>query len=278
MSKVKIFFGASLIFLVLLLLFFINKYNFLLLFFIIFLEFGAIDELYSMFEKRNLKGNKIFPTIVVVLISLGIYFFQSFFRKNIKYIIIAGILISIIILLPPFLEYLRKKTIPDYSKFNITIFSILYISLYNYILLIFLLKKNIFFLILFLGVVYFCDIGAYFAGVLFGKRKIAPLISPKKTWEGFLGGVILSVLISLLITKFGNEKNLWNISTFQSIFLGILLSVFAQIGDFYESSIKRYCNVKDSGKLVPEHGGILDRTDSLFFTSPIFLTFIFLLK
>lgn len=275
MSKVKIFFGAFAIFLVLFILFLIERYPILLFIFIALIEILAAEELSFMFAKKNLKVNRIFLSALLLLITSAIYFFQDFILQNMKYLIFAGIIIFLFIFLPPFLEFRKTKNIPDFSKFNPVIFSLFYLSLYNYILLIFLYKKNVYFLVLFLGVVYFCDIGAYFAGVLFGKRKIAPVISPNKTWEGLLGGIFLSILISLLITKFGNKRNFWEISTFQSIFLSIFLSIFAQAGDFYESAIKRYCQVKDSGKLLPEHGGILDRTDSIFFTSFIFLIFLY---
>lgn len=283
MSKVKIIFGILAIILLSVFLFFTFKYPFLLFLLLILIEILATDELYTMFGKRNLKGNKILTIILILLITSAIYFFDNIISKNEKYITLSGVIISVIIFLPPFLDFIRTKKIPDFSKFNLTLFSLLYISLYNYILLISLLTKNIMFLVLFLLIVYSCDIGAYFSGVLLGRKKIISIISPNKTWEGFLGGIVLSVIISLILTHIGNQREWWSIFTLdkkifitftQSISLGVILAIFAQIGDLYESAIKRYCNVKDSGKLIPEHGGVLDRTDSLLFAAPIFLYYL----
>ena len=98
------------------------------------------------------------------------------------------------------------------------------------------------------------DIGAYFAGRLFGRNKIWPAVSPGKTWEGALGGFALAALVS---SWFG-----------QPAILGVIIGVLAQMGDFTESAIKRKFGVKDSGNLLPGHGGILDRFDGYLYAAP----------
>ena len=110
------------------------------------------------------------------------------------------------------------------------------------------------------------DTGAYFAGRTFGKRKLAPKVSPGKTIEGFIGGVSVALLISLIVYY----SNLFNIKLyvfFISSFFAILASV---LGDLTESMFKREAGIKDSGNLIPGHGGILDRIDSLTAAVPIF--------
>ena len=110
------------------------------------------------------------------------------------------------------------------------------------------------------------DTGAYFAGRTFGKRKLAPKVSPGKTVEGFIGGVSVALLISLIVYY----SNLFNIKLyvfFISSFFAILASV---LGDLTESMFKREAGIKDSGNLIPGHGGILDRIDSLTAAVPIF--------
>lgn len=110
------------------------------------------------------------------------------------------------------------------------------------------------------------DTGAYFAGRAFGKRKLAPKVSPGKTVEGFIGGVSVALLISLVVYY----SNLFNIKLnafFISSFFAILASV---LGDLTESMFKREAGIKDSGNLIPGHGGILDRIDSLTAAVPIF--------
>ncbi|OCF92526.1 hypothetical protein B6D12_04675 [Gilliamella apicola] len=110
------------------------------------------------------------------------------------------------------------------------------------------------------------DTGAYFVGRTFGKRKLAPKVSPGKTVEGFIGGVSVALLISLIVYY----SNLFNIKFnvfFISSFFAILVSV---LGDLTESMFKREAGIKDSGNLIPGHGGILDRIDSLTAAVPIF--------
>ena len=104
------------------------------------------------------------------------------------------------------------------------------------------------------------DTGAFFAGHFLGRHKLAPNISPGKTWEGVLGGLIFSVAAALLFTVRPLGVN-W----FLAILLGLLVGVAATLGDLAESLIKRQTHVKDSGMIMPGHGGILDRIDSLLF-------------
>lgn len=109
------------------------------------------------------------------------------------------------------------------------------------------------------------DTGAYFLGRRWGKRKLWPSVSPNKTWEGSLGGVFLSLVISGMIAFFFPE--LGNLSAVLGI--GLLVSVAGQFGDLVESAIKRTTGVKDSGALLPGHGGVLDRFDSLLLVFPV---------
>ncbi len=120
------------------------------------------------------------------------------------------------------------------------------------------------------------DSGAYFAGMLFGKHKLCPDISPKKTWEGFIGGWAVNVVIILLsglfvsrVTYAGTvEVHYWTL--FLIGFVGAPISV---LGDLSFSLVKRSCHIKDFGQVIPGHGGILDRFDSVIFTAP----FVFLI-
>ncbi len=109
------------------------------------------------------------------------------------------------------------------------------------------------------------DTGAFFIGRTWGKHKMAPSISSGKTWEGAIGGLLCSVAASLVIALIFNlPYSYWQIAL-----AGFIISVFAQLGDLVESLLKRNTGVKDAGKLVPGHGGMLDRFDSLIFTGVI---------
>lgn len=109
------------------------------------------------------------------------------------------------------------------------------------------------------------DSGAYFIGKATGKKKLWPEISPNKTVEGSIGGVVCAVLVSVLFGLFSNI----NATIFSLMGITVVLSVFGQIGDLVESAYKRHFNVKDSGTILPGHGGILDRFDSLLFVWPL---------
>ena len=109
------------------------------------------------------------------------------------------------------------------------------------------------------------DTGAYYAGSFIGGPKIWPSVSPKKTWAGSLGGLCASALVCTAMgLSFGSAH--WT----SFALLGVALNIAAQIGDFFESALKRWRGIKDSGKILPGHGGILDRIDSLLFTLPLY--------
>ncbi len=116
------------------------------------------------------------------------------------------------------------------------------------------------------------DIGCYYAGTRFGKHKLAPVISPNKTIEGSIGGAISAVIGACIIGLFINYFFV-EISWYIPVLVGIICTIFAQIGDLCESLIKRDAGVKDSGNSLPGHGGFLDRSDSFIFTIPVMYYF-----
>ena len=114
-----------------------------------------------------------------------------------------------------------------------------------------------------------CDTCAYCVGMLIGKHKLAPILSPKKSIEGGIGGILGAALIGVL---YGLAINYWGNAAadlLQYAIIGAVGGAISQIGDLAASAIKRYHNIKDYGKLIPGHGGILDRFDSVIFTAPI---------
>ena len=108
------------------------------------------------------------------------------------------------------------------------------------------------------------DIGGYAAGVLFGKHKMAPTISPKKSWEGFAGSVLACAVVGAVLCLTLLDTEIW-----QGAVFGLAIVVVATLGDLGESMIKRDIGIKDMGTLLPGHGGIMDRLDSLLPTAPI---------
>lgn len=127
----------------------------------------------------------------------------------------------------------------------------------------FTFKQGLYFLVFIFFVILFTDIAAYYFGVNYGKHKLCPVISPKKTIEGSVAGTVCAIIAGLVIGK------LIGISLYHSFVLSLIVTVMAQLGDLSESLIKRDAGVKDSGDSLPGHGGFLDRADSYLFSVPV---------
>ncbi len=108
------------------------------------------------------------------------------------------------------------------------------------------------------------DTGAYFVGKIFGRHKLCPSLSPKKTVEGSLGGLLLPALLGYGLAPY------FGLLAWQGAFLGTGVSLLGQVGDLWESALKREVGVKDAGEFLGSHGGVLDRFDSLAFAAPFF--------
>jgi len=114
------------------------------------------------------------------------------------------------------------------------------------------------------------DIGAYYVGRPFGRHKLAPRVSPKKSWEGSIASVITSALVgTLYLSRFVPAVPLWHAAG-----LTVLANIAGQLGDLAESAMKRGANVKDSGSMLPGHGGFLDRVDSTLFALPVIYAYV----
>lgn len=129
------------------------------------------------------------------------------------------------------------------------------------------------FVLLFFYTLWSNDTGAFIAGKAFGKHKLFERISPKKTWEGFIGGAILALVAAYISSIFFKE-----LKAIEWMLMALLIVIFGTLGDLVESMLKRNFNVKDSGKILPGHGGILDRFDGLLLASPMVYALIVLLK
>lgn len=116
-----------------------------------------------------------------------------------------------------------------------------------------------------LAITWLQDTGAFFVGRSFGRTQMAPLLSPKKSWEGFLGGMVAAIATALFCVPLLGLP----ITLLEATILGIAAGIFGPLGDLAESLIKRQVGVKDSGFIIPGHGGILDRIDSILFTGPV---------
>ncbi len=223
----------------------------------VFILFSLL-EFYSLSKVKGYLFLKLQGMIFSILFGLNFLFNFKFFNEFIFLLLFALGLY--------FLFSVNSKNLEDFpSSISITFFGIFYISFtLNYI---FLLKKlgNFFLITLFFSV-YIGDTGAYIFGKTLGKRKIFPVASPKKTVEGFLLAIPLYILGGLL----GNLIFLRYHHIPKLILTFFLLSIISQISDPVESLFKRATGVKDSSRIFGEHGGFLDRIDSLIFSAPLF--------
>ncbi len=231
------------------------------IFVFILVVLAGVYELKAFFKEVKVDLS-LFPSVI-----LALYGFLSIFL--IQYSVID---LSVLYGIIPFVAFIfvyelfRKKENP-LLNIAATVFSSIYIGLpfallgvlafmdgtYN-----FRLPLSVFIL------VWLNDTGAYLAGVTMGKHKFFERISPKKTWEGTIGGFLLVLIGAYVISLFWKDM-----SSLQWIILGGIISVMAVLGDLVESLFKRSVGVKDSGNLLPGHGGVLDRFDAVIFAIPM---------
>jgi len=151
------------------------------------------------------------------------------------------------------------------SETSFNLLSVLYsVVLLSHLYLLRQLPNGVEWTFLAIFLVWATDIGAYLIGRQFGSHLLAPQVSPKKTVEGSLGGLLFSIAVALVFWRFVGGTSL-----ITYMILALIIGISAQIGDLFESALKRSAGVKDSGKLIPGHGGILDRFDSLIFALPL---------
>jgi phosphatidate cytidylyltransferase len=136
------------------------------------------------------------------------------------------------------------------------------------------------YLLLLMAIAWCGDTGGYFGGRflggrIFGARPMAPVVSPKKTWEGAVAGLLMSILGAFLMNK-AFDGGLGGLGAM--LLCGFFGGVFEQLGDLFESTVKRFAHVKDSGSLIPGHGGFLDRVDGILFAAPVIWIILFYLR
>jgi phosphatidate cytidylyltransferase len=151
------------------------------------------------------------------------------------------------------------------TDFTVTIAGMFYIGWFGaYFISLRNLPEGKWWILVVLPAVWFADAGAYFIGKRFGRHKLSPRLSPKKTWEGYLGGIVVGVILTALfaaIWRVGAGPNS-GITALRGALMGLVMGIFPTLGDLGESMIKRQMGVKDSGNILPGHGGAFDRIDS----------------
>jgi phosphatidate cytidylyltransferase len=242
---------------------------------IAFLAMAGLVEFYGLAQKRGLACFKVSGVIGGVLLMCGTFaHLQGWLGISNSPARVNDFETSFLILfvLGLSIRQLFARLNPDgLSAISVTMFGLMYVPW----LLNFIQKINFFpgvegkyFLLYFILLTKFSDMGAYVVGSLIGRHKMIPRISPGKTWEGFVGAIVVSTGASVVFVHFLG-RHLAGMNLLHAVVLGIILSAAAVIGDLIESLFKRECGAKDSGNVLPGIGGILDLLDSLLFNAPI---------
>lgn len=247
-----------------------NEYSFGMLFFVIAVL--GLWEFYSNLEKGGYQPQKYLGTILGAFIFIANFFFAQTLAKK-EIIQLTWVLYLIPVSCVFFLVELYKKNENPFTNISFTLSGVIYIAfpfaLLNYIVM---FPNNDYYhpeiFIGFLFLIWAGDVGAFFVGRKFGKHKLFERISPKKTWEGFFGGLAFALLVALVISWY-----FISITFIDWIALALIITVFGTLGDLVESHFKRGLGVKDSGKILPGHGGILDRFDSLILSTPFVFSY-----
>jgi phosphatidate cytidylyltransferase len=228
----------------------------------------ALYEFFYMVEKKGVRLFKPLGLLVGVLIPITTYF-RFPLQEGWQFLFVV---IGIFIL---FLSELTKREAhQSILSISATIFGVIYISwCFSFLIRVRQLPEGAMLTGFLILTTKSSDVGAYLWGKRFGKTRLLRKISPKKSLEGAIGGFFTSLVVGIIFSLFIGSINFW-----EKFFLIIILAIIAQLGDLFESLIKRDCQVKDSGKLLPGMGGILDVIDSLIFTAPTFYLYLTMMR
>ena len=235
----------------------------------------ALWEFYRICEAKGLRTYKVWGIIgAVAMISGSWFFFRLKNRPELSYDF--DILILLVFALGVFLRQFPQKLNPaGIETMAVTLFGLIYVAwLGNFITRINFTDHNgRYFVMLLVVVTKFTDMGAYLIGSSLGRHKMIPRISPKKTWEGTVGGIVFAVGGSMMCLYWPQPLSQGicasGMNLTHALAIGLLLGTAAVVGDLAESLIKREANVKDSSNILPGHGGALDMLDSFLFTAPL---------
>jgi len=244
-----------------------SKYGFVVLFSVIIIF--SLWEFYMLTYKAFARPQKYFGILIGVSFFIATYLYVSQKVDAKIFCFFIPLLISIFIF-----ELYRKSKRP-FNNIAYTILGLFYIALpitlFNHFVFYYTthVVYNYHILLGFFILLWANDTGAYLVGVSIGRTRLFERVSPKKSWEGFIGGIILALLVAYYLSHQFSELQLD-----QWLTISILISISATFGDLVESMFKRSLSVKDSGNILPGHGGILDRFDSVLMAAPVIYAYL----
>ncbi len=239
---------------ILLLIYIVNKGGISLSISLLIISIIGLSEFY-----KAAKNIKLQPLELVGYLSCILLFLPDFFEA----IQLDLILTIIILILLIALLFMKEKNI---SSIGVTLVGIIYIP---FLLFHIKLLENTKYIWLIFIIAFSTDTFAYLVGCSCGRKKLCPTISPNKTVEGSIGGILGSIALTVIYSLFVKIEPIWKI-----IILTMFTSIMSQLGDLVASRMKRITGIKDFGNIIPGHGGIIDRFDSIIFTAPVIYYFV----
>ncbi|HJT82304.1 MAG TPA: phosphatidate cytidylyltransferase, partial [Chthoniobacterales bacterium] len=250
-----------------------------ILYFLLISVFGLVGlwEFYRMLDHRGLPNFKVTGLICAAVMLGGSFYYFSHMGPARSYDFEVAVMLFFLLTMFARQMFASLREDAPLQTMAYTLFGLLYVTwLFNFMTKIIYvvpraesgLLSGQFYCLYLIAVTKFSDMGAYLTGMMFGRHLLVPHISPKKTWEGLIGALALSMLASVGLFRL-MPGNLIGLTLTHAIILGLLLGAAAVIGDLAESIVKRSTGVKDSGGLLPGIGGALDLIDSLLFTGPL---------
>ncbi|HEU5375076.1 MAG TPA: phosphatidate cytidylyltransferase [Ktedonobacteraceae bacterium] len=225
---------------------------------------AALVTVLAIYELHTMTLHEGYHPVILVSLALSFLFLVAAMLPQQRLLLLEiGISVALLVSFP--ILFMREKLEGAMVDWSLTMAIAVYLGWPMSFLLLLRgyqagLSDGLWWLLMLFGGVWGFDTGAFFAGHFFGRHKLAPIISPGKTWEGVFGGLLFSVIAGLLFTTLP-----MGVPWYLAVLLGLLVGVAATLGDLAESLIKRQTHVKDSGQFFPGHGGILDRIDSILF-------------
>lgn len=245
---------------------------------LLLIAFFGLAGQWEFYRSQEEKGHKVFKQSGLfcgALIFLNSWYFLIHHPSNARFVHFGQELVLVFAILGAFIRLVvrQEEHRAPITTAALTLLGILYVPfLFNFVALLAFTpgnpEQNRFLLIYVLAVTKFSDVGAYVVGSLIGRHKMIPRISPGKTWEGFAGAILTSLVLSIVLTQ-AMSAHLQALSFASSIILGLLLPLISVVGDLAESVVKRDASIKDSGSTIPGIGGALDLIDSILFTAPV---------
>lgn len=244
---------------------YVNQWTYLIL----FTAISALTQL-EFYKLVGLDGNaplKYYGTFIGAFLNVLTFLIEKGYVEFANYFLLSPLLTVIF-----FIKLYKRGETKPFTNIAFTFLGIIYVSLPFALITVTALPGGDYSYQRVLGCLFLLwasDTGAYFAGTRFGKTKLFERVSPKKSWEGFVGGAATALVVAFLLSEYFKDLHGW-----QWVCIGAIIVVTGTYGDLVESLFKRSISIKDSGTAIPGHGGFLDRFDGLLLSAPFIVTFL----